>query len=407
MNRFRELLFRRENTNPLRDLNNKNVAAGIVSGLLAITGPPALILEAAANGNFTTTQTIVWMFSVYVFGGIFSILIPLYYRMPIVGAHSITGVAFLATVTSHFTYHELIGSYLFAGLLMLLIGFLGAFSKLLEYVPKQIIAVMLAGMITKYMVSFVVSINELPIIGGVALISFFIFSKWNKRIPPMVAAIVSGFILLLLTKPLNSSGWTSSFVFPYLQLPEFNLLSFLSVSIPLALLILSNDAAVGLGAMEQNDYRPPVNRVILLSGIFSIITSFFGGQSANVAGMMSAICSDEEAGPKEKRYMAAVVSGSMLLLFGLFSWKLVPFIQALPKTFVSILVGFVLLGVFGNSLSIGFSKPTMKMSAAFTFFIAISNLTIFNISAPVWSVVIGTFIARYIENDKVGASENH
>ncbi|TGE31178.1 benzoate/H(+) symporter BenE family transporter [Desulfosporosinus sp. Sb-LF] len=381
----------------LGDLNSKNLAAGIASGLLAITGPPAIILEAASKGNFTMTQTILWMFSVYVFGGIYSILIPLYYRMPIVGAHSITGVAFLATVTTQFTYHQFIGSYIFAGLLMLLIGYMGVFSRLLEYVPKQIISVMLAGMIMKYMVNFVTSIHQLPLVGGVSLVAYLIFSKWNNRIPPMVAAIATGFMLLLLTQHLNNGGLASSFVIPTSQLPEFNLLSFFTVSIPLALLILSNDAAVGIGALEQNNYRPPVNQIIALSGIFSIITSFFGGQSANIAGMMTAICSDEEAGPKEKRYMGAVVSGIIILFFGIFAWKLVPLIQALPMAFVSILVGFALLGVFGNSLSVGFSKPTMKLSAAFTFVIAVSNMTIFNISAPVWALVIGTFISRYVE----------
>ncbi|KJR45574.1 Benzoate transport protein [Desulfosporosinus sp. I2] len=381
----------------LNDLDYRNISAGIASGLLAITGPPAIILEAASKGNFTTTQTILWMFSVYVFGGIFSILIPLYYRMPIVGAHSITGVAFLTTVTVQFTYSQLIGSYLMAGMVMLLIGYLGIFSRLLDYVPKQIIAVMLAGMIMKYMVIFITSLHQLPLIGGVSLLIYLMFSKFRTRVPPMVAAIGIGMLLLLLTEPLNSPQLSMSFVVPTLQIPEFKVMSFISVSIPLALLILSNDAAVGIGALEQNDYHPPVNRVIALSGLFSILTSFFGGQSANVAGMMSAICSDKEAGPEEKRYMGAVVSGFIILLFGLFAWKLVPLIQILPKPFVSILVGFALLGVFGNSLSVGFSKPTMKISAAFTLIIAVSDMTIFNISAPVWSLVIGTFIARYVE----------
>jgi benzoate membrane transport protein len=77
-------------------------------------------------------------------------------------------------------------------------------------------------------------------------------------------------------------------------------------------------------------------------------------------------------------------------------------IQVLPKAFTSMLVGFALISVFGNSLSIGFSKPTMKMSAAFTFAIAVSNVTMFNLSAPVWSLVIGTFIARNIEDNPRG-----
>lgn len=381
----------------LSDLNHKNVAAGIASGLLAVTGPPVIILEAASKGNFTLTQTILWMFSVYVFGGIYSIWIPLYYRMPIVGAHSITGVAFLATVTAQFSYHQLIGTYIISGVLMLAVGYLGVFSKLIDYVPKQIISVMLAGMITKYMVSFVSSIHQLPIVGGVAIAVYLIFNKKKKFVPPMVAAILAGFIMLLLTQPLSVDILSGGFVVPRVQIPEFNFLSFLSVSLPLALLILSNDAAVGIGALEQNNYHPPVNRIVTLSGAFSIITSFFGGQSANVAGMMTAICSDEEAGPHESRYMGAIVSGIIIIIFGLFSWRLVPWIQALPAEFVSILVGIALLGVFGNSLSVGFSKPSMKLSTAFTFIIAVSNISIFSISAPVWALVVGTIISRYVE----------
>lgn len=384
----------------IRDLNISNFAAGIVSALLAVVGPPAIMLEAAAKGNFTTSQIILWMFSCYVFGGIFSILIPLYYKMPIVGAHSITGVAFLATVTAQFSYSELIGAYIFSAILIMATGLFGVFGKLLEYVPRELIAVMLAGMLTNYMVSFALSITQLPLIGCGALGAFLVFSKWKTRIPPMVAGIITAVIMLFLTYPLEGMALGNSMVLPTLQIPEFNPVSLISVSIPLALLILSNDAAVGLGALEQNEFHPPVNKVITLSGVFSILTSFFGGQSANVAGIMSAICSDEEAGPREQRYMGAVVSGVIILLFGLFAWKLVPLIQALPKDFIALLVGFALLGVFSNSVANGFSNPSMKLSAGLTFIIALSNITIANISAPVWSLLVGTLVARLVEGVK-------
>ncbi|WP_077210988.1 benzoate/H(+) symporter BenE family transporter [Bacillus dakarensis] len=384
---------------PLKDLNQKNISAGLVSGIFIIAGPTALILEASASGGFTMAQTIMWIFSVYVFGGLFGIFVPLYYRMPIVGGHSITGVAFLATVTTQFTFHELLGSYIMSGLLMLVIGVLGFFSKLIKFVPKEIISAMLAGMITKYMVNFIISINQLIAVGIAALLAFLITTRWRTKVPPIIAAILTGFIVLLLFYPLSSGEWSSGLFIPQIQQPEFNMLSFLSVAVPLALVILSNDAAVGLSGLEQNQYRPPVNRLISLSGIFSCIASFFGGQSANVAGMATVICADKEAGPKEKRYMGAVVSGVLLLVFGVFAWKLIPFIQALPQEFISMIVGFSLLGVFGNNLHIGFSKPTMKISASFAFMIALSNITILNISAPVWSLLIGTILARYVEID--------
>lgn len=390
-----------ENLFSLRDLNQKNIAAGLVSGIFIIIGPTALILEGATKGQFSMNETILWIFSVYVFGGLYGIILPLYYRIPIVGGHSISAVAFLATVTTQFTYHELIGAYIMSGILMLLVGYLGFFSKLMKLVPKEIVGAMLAGMITKYMVNFVISTTQLIVVGAVSLVAFFIFSRWRGRIPPIIAAITAAFIAFLLSFPMQNSGLSVNFFVPQVQVPEFNLLSFLSVAIPLALLILSNDAAVGLGALEQNQYKTNVNRIISSSGIFSIIASFFGGQSSNIAGMASAICSDEEAGPREKRYMGAVVSGILLFSFGLLSWKLVPLIQLLPQEFIAIIVGFSLIGVFGNSLHIGFSRPTMKVSAAFAFVIALSNITIWNISAPVWSLLIGSFIAKYIEKDSM------
>ncbi|UTW69565.1 benzoate/H(+) symporter BenE family transporter [Anaerobacillus sp. HL2] len=91
--------------------------------------------------------------------------------------------------------------------------------------------------------------------------------------------------------------------------------------------------------------------------------------------MMTAICADKEAGPLE-RYMGAV-SGIVIILFGLFSFKLVPFISSLPEAFVAILIGFALLNVFANSLHLSFSNPTMKIGAAFSFLIAVSNTTVF------------------------------
>ncbi|MDN3019478.1 benzoate/H(+) symporter BenE family transporter [Paenibacillus sp. BSR1-1] len=388
-----------------KDLNHKNISAGLIAGIFIITGPTALILEAATKGNFSTTQTILWIFAVYVFGGLFGIILPMYSRIPIVGGHTLTGIAFLTTMTSQFSYHELIGAYIISGILMVLIGFLGFFSKLIKLVPKEIISAMLAGMITNYMVNFIVSINKLILIGFIPLVAFFIFSRWKIKIPPVIAAIVIGTILLIWFYPLNNIKWNTGVIMPQTQLPDFNIVSFLSVSIPLAFLILSNDAAVAVGALEKNNYRTPINQIITISGLFSIITSFFGGQSANIAGMATVICADEEAGPKEKRYMGAVVAGVLLLVYGLFSRKLVPLIQALPKEFISMIVGFSLLGVFGNSLHQSFSKQTMKISTVFAFIIALSKITLLSISAPVWSLLVGSLIARYIENDTIGKIE--
>ena len=113
-------------------------------------------------------------FSVYFFGGIFSVVLPLYFRIPIVGAHSITGVAFfsrhnftgpLQSINRQLHHIKSINLYSLA--------FLGLFSKFMNYVPKEIIAAMMARIITSYVVRLIVSVQHLPLIGGTALLTYF------------------------------------------------------------------------------------------------------------------------------------------------------------------------------------------------------------------------------------------
>ncbi|PGY04900.1 benzoate/H(+) symporter BenE family transporter [Bacillus sp. AFS031507] len=399
-------LIREQPIEPLRenkgksffqDLTTQNVSSGLISSTLVMTGPALIILQAAAAGHFSNQQTINWMFAVYFFGGLLGIVMPLLFRIPITGAHSISGVAFLATVTAHFTYPQLIGGYVMSGLLILLIGLSGLFTKIIKWVPKEVIAAMLAGLVTNYVVQLVQDVKALPLVGGAALLSFFISTKISKRIPAVMVAVVVAFITLFLTQDLHSSSKEIAFFLPSIQMPEFTWMGMVTLGLPLAMLILSNDMAPGIGALESSDFEPPIRKIVSFSGVFSIIASFFGGQSANIAGMMTAICSSSDAGVKSKRYMAAVVSGVLTLLFGVFAWKIVPFIQALPHAFVSMLAGFALISVLLSSLQLGFSENKYRLSALFAFLIALSNVSFFHISAPVWGLVVGAIIAKTVE----------
>lgn len=380
----------------LKDVTGENIASGLISSTLVMTGPAIIILQAAAAGGFTDQQTIAWMFAVYFFGGLFGIMMAMRYRIPITGGHSITGVAFLATVTAQFTYPQLIGSYVLSGLLILLIGISGLFTKIIKWVPKEVIAAMLGGLVAGYVVQLVPAVKAMPAVGGAAVISFFLCSRYLKRFPPVLVAIVVAFIVLLVTESLEPSKEISFFL-PSLQMPEFTWLGMLTVALPLAMLILSNDAAPGVGALESSDYQPPIRKIISLSGLFSMIASFFGGQSANIAGMMTVISAGPDSGPRSKRYMAAVVSGIVIILFGIFAWKIVPFIQSLPQAFVSLLAGFALIGVLHSSIQVGFSENRYRLSAIAAFIVTLSGVSFLHISAPVWGLVFGAVLARTIE----------
>jgi benzoate membrane transport protein len=376
------------------DVTLQGVSTGLISATLIMTGPAVMLLEAAKLGGFTDQQSVNWMFAVYFFGGLFGIMMSLWYRMPIAGGHSLTGIAFLSTVTSQFTYPQLIGGYVMSALLIMFIGTSGLFNKLMKWVPKEVISAMLSGLVASYVVRLVPAVKEMPIVGGAALFSYFILVKFSRQIPPALGAVIVAIITLWGTQGVDPKGMTSTYFFPTLQTPEFNWTGLVSLAFPLAMLILSNDAAPAVGALESTGYKPPIRTIVSGTGIFSLITSFFGGQCSNIAGMMTAICSAENTGPKEKRYIASLVSGLTIIVFGILSWKIVPFIQSLPQALISMLSGFALIGVLLSNLQLCFTGKNYPLSSLTAFIIALSNISIFHISSPVWALLFGAVLSR-------------
>lgn len=380
----------------INDLNTQNISAGIITGTLGIVGAPIIVIEAAAAGGFTHIETISWFYAVQFFGALFGLIMAFYYRMPIVGAHSITGAAFLVTVTPHFTYSELVGGFIITGIIIMLFGISGIFKKVMSWIPREIISAMLAGIITSYVVGLIPAVEELPIVGISAITVFFILTKWNLRIPPMLGSVLTSVIVFFLVYDFDMSVLGTEIVLPIVHAPDFSLAGAISISIPLALMILSNDATPAVGALERSGYKVPTNNILTVSGILSIFTSFFGGQSANVAGMMTTIASDEESGDTDKRYVASVISSIIMLIFGLFAWALVPLMFELPEALMAMLAGFVLIGVFASTMRTSFGNSKYQMAVIFTYIISVSGISIFYVSAPVWSLFIGTILAKVV-----------
>ena len=380
----------------INDLNTQNISAGLITGTLGIVGAPIIVIEAAAAGGFTHIETISWFYAVQFFGALFGLIMALYYRMPIVGAHSITGAAFLVTVTPHFTYSELVGGFIITGIIIMLFGISGIFKKVMSWIPREIISAMLAGIITSYVVGLIPAAQELPIVGISAITVFFILTKWNLRIPPMLGSVLTSVIVFFLVYDFDMSALGTEVVLPIVHAPDFSLAGAISISIPLALMILSNDATPAVGALERSGYKVPTNNILTVSGILSIFTSFFGGQSANVAGMMTTIASDEESGDTDKRYVASVISSIIMLIFGLFAWALVPLMFELPEALMAMLAGFVLIGVFASTMRTSFGNSKYQMAVIFTYIISVSGISIFYVSAPVWALLIGTILAKVV-----------
>lgn len=394
------MVFFRTNYEDLRqNLNVSTISAGLVASIFGATGPALIIIGGATNGGLTYEQTISWLFAVYFFGGLFGVFMSLKYRQPISGAYSIAGAVLVVGSLAHYSLNEAIGAYLVANILIIVLGVSGLIDKIMKWIPVPIVMGMIVGMLIRFATNMIVSITLSPLLAGSAILAFLLSSRLLKKVPPVLSALIVAVLLALLTNEFQITNVQHAFIFPQLAMPTFNLEAVISISIPLALLIICTENAQAAGVLMAQGYKPPNNAMAIYGSIAGFIASFFGAHAINIAGPMTAICAAKETGEKESRYAASVMNGIFIAIFGLFASLVVPLVIAMPSLIVTVIAGLAMLGVLINSLKTAFSDSKFQMGAFFAFIIGMSDVNYFNISAPLWAILGSLLVSFLIEKE--------
>ncbi|MEX0802355.1 MAG: benzoate/H(+) symporter BenE family transporter, partial [Candidatus Binatia bacterium] len=154
----------------------------------------------------------------------------------------------------------------------------------------------------------------------------------------------------------------------------------------------------GVAILTNVQYQPPVNAVTFMCGFGSMFVGIFGSQSVCLAGPMTGIVSNPNVGTKDSRYAAAVVTGLLWMLFGLFAPMATAISQILPSALIKLLAGLALLEVLTRCFSAAFSDK-FRLGALFTFMITLSDVQLLNIGAPFWGLIGGTSISLLLERE--------
>ena len=312
----------------------------------------------------------------------------------------------LATALQGYGFQEAVGAYLGAGFLVLLVGVTGFASRLMRVIPLPIVMGMVAGCMMHYAVDIVENVGSEPLVCGAAVLGYLIIPRVWKRMPGMLGALAVSLALLLLTNGWLPADGGATLMAPVVALPAWNGTVLLSVSVPLAILVVGAQNAQAIGVLKAEGYDAPVNSMTIISGVGSIIAAFFGGHNANIAGPMTAICASEESGQdKSLRFGAAVVNGILSILFGLFASVVIAFARRIPMVLVNTMAGLGLITVLMNALRSGFSSSKFQMGAFAAFLVGLCDLTLFHIGAAFWALVIGVVVSLICESKDFAAAK--
>lgn len=385
-------------------LNVKTASAGLVAAIFGCSGPALIVIGAAQAGNLSPGQTVAWLLAIYGLGGLISLIMALYYKIPVTGAYSIPGAALVAGSLAAFPFNEAVGAFLMAGAIVLILGVTGLIGKVMRWLPMPIVMAMIAGALIRFGIGAVKAIEALPVVVGLATIAFFLSMRFVKAVPPVLSALVVGLIAVALTGEFATGEAAVSFVAPEFTAPVFTVDAFFAIAIPLAILVVGAENAQAVGVLYAEGYKPPVNAMTIISGVGGILAGLIGGHNANIAGPMTAICSSEQAGDDtSKRYAATVVNGVLFGTFGIFAGLAVPLIMALPGPLIGAVAGLAMIGVLLSAFQSAFDKRAGYQIGAFVaLIVAMSNISILSISAPFWALAAGAAVSVLIE--KVPAS---
>ncbi|MBX8803161.1 benzoate transporter [Ochrobactrum sp. MR28] len=380
-------------------LNIKTVSAGFVAAIFGCSGPALIVIGAAGAGNLTNGQTVAWLFSIYFLGGLISLIMALYYKQPISGAYSIPGAALVAGSLVSIPFDQAVGGFILAGVIVLLLGVTGLIGKIMRWLPMPIVMAMIAGALIRFATGTVTAAGAAPIIAGSAIAAFFISMRFIKVVPPVLSALLVGFIAAYATGSLGIAESVVTFAAPEFTWPTFTIDAFFAIAVPLALLVIGAENAQAIGVLMTEDYKPPINAMTVISGIGGIAAGCLGGHNANIAGPMTAICSSEQAGSdKAGRYAASVVNGVLFMSFGLVSGLAVPLVLALPAPLIATVAGLAMIGVLLTAFQNAFGKDHGNQIGAFVALaVAMSNISLLGISAAFWALVFGVVVSLVVE----------
>ncbi len=392
---YRESLY-----NLSQAITFSTVSTGMVTFIMVLTVPFPVVYQAASEAGWSSAQTGSWFFAVLAAGGLMQLALALGYRQPMAAGVSTVATAFLVRALPTVTVEEAVGAYLVCGALFIVLAVTGAFGRYLNAIPQEIVMGMLAGALLRFETDVFQEVVRAPLLVGPAVAAWLVSSRLRSRfVPPVAAALAVGITVALLRGLGPGSGTYWGVTLPELYRPDFTLNGFLSLTVPLLLLVASQNAA-GIGALWSHGYRPPTNAVTLATGIFSILAGLMGAQGVSLGAQRSAIAADPSVHPRaDIRYGAMVVDAVCMLVSATLATSMVGVFKLLPLGMIRVVAGLAMLPVVVHALAHALVGTRFRFGGFLALVIAASNVSLFGVSSVFWALVLAPLLSLILDQE--------
>ena len=381
-----------------KDLSPTSIGNAVAGFAFAASGPVAIILAVSTKGGLTEAEIASWLFGAFCLNGLVSIAFSLIYRQPLVFFWTIPGTVLVGPALAHLSFAEVIGAFIVCGALMLLLGLTGLVRRSIAAVPMPIVMGMVAGVFLQFGLDWVRAFELGFWIAAPMTLAFMaltVAQRGGLAVPPLIGALAVGIVLSAFGGSSGAAVTMGSIVaVPQIILPQFSLQAMAELVVPLAITVLVVQNGQGMAVLTAAGHKPPADSIATACGAASIVTAFFGAVSTCLTGPVSAIVSS--SGARERQYSGAVVVGLLAVAFGLMSPLFTRLMLAAPAAFIATLAGLAMLKVLQIAFASAF-QGRFGLGALITFLVTVSGISVLNIGAPFWGLVLGYAASRLLE----------
>ena len=383
-----------------RDLSFSSATAGFVAVLVGFTSSVAIVFQAAQAFEATPAQITSWMWALGLGMGLCSLVPSLWLRKPVMVAWSTPGAAVLATagLEGGFSMAEAVGAFMVCALLITVVGVTGWFERVMNRIPTEIAAALLAGVLARFgMQAFAAAETALPLV--LSMLGSYLLAR---RLWPRYAVVVTLLVGVAFAAVSGQMAWsavTLELAVPQFTAPQWSWSALVSLALPLFVVTMASQNLPGVAVIRASGYNLPISKIITLTGVATLLLAPFGAFALNLSAITAALCMGPEAHQdRDKRYTAAATCGALYVVIGIFGAVITGLLTAFPKELVVAIAGLALLGTIGSGLSAALHEERHREAALITFLVTLSGVVIAGIGSAFWGVVAGSaalFVQQY------------
>ena len=372
---------------PLRGLAASQFAAGGLAAFVGLASSFAVIIRGLIAVGASPGQAASGLMALSIGMGVCGIWLSLRTRLPISIAWSTPGAALLAsTAPVAGGFGAAVGAFAVTGALIVLAGMWKPLGRLVAMIPSSLANAMLAGVLLGLCLAPARAVAQTPLLGLAVVVAWAVVGRVRRLLAVPAAVLVAAVLIATGMPAVSVPLWTA----PHLVVPVLTVPALIGIALPLFIVTMASQNIPGLAVLAANGYHPDPGPLLRSTGIGTILIAPFGAHAINLAAITASLCAGPDSHPDPaQRYWAAVITGVLYVVCGLFAGTATAFIGAAPPVLIEAVAGLALLGTFAAALMGAVQDPKDREAAVITFIVSASGLAFLGVGAAFWGLLAG------------------